>query len=129
MNSEGLKTRVALIAHGSRDPNWCRRIESFAQRIAGDLGENQIVLCFMELNEPTLMQVAEVASQQGVERLKVIPMFMASGGHVDKDIPVQAKAVQTTFPQLKVEVLPPLGEHPQVLQAMAEAITDALSST
>lgn len=122
-------TRVALIAHGSRDPAWCQRLHDFAGHLRGRLGDDRAVLCFMEISSPTLEDVAREAVEAGVTRLRILPVFMASGGHVDRDIPRQAREVGELHPGLEVEVLPPLGEHEEVVAAMAGVVERAVEES
>ena len=63
---------------------------------------------------------AEEAVRDGVQQLKILPLFMAGGAHVDRDIPEQVTAVQERFPSLDLSVLPPIGEHPRLVALMQE---------
>lgn len=120
-----LSTATVLIAHGSREEKWQRPFRALRERVQEHLGKNAVVeLCYMEFCEPTLEQVVEriVARDKNVE-IVVIPVFLASGGHVDRDIVLQVQSVREQF-GCKIEVKPPLGESPGVAEALASAVVD-----
>jgi sirohydrochlorin cobaltochelatase len=112
--------RLILLAHGSRDPRWRAPFETFTATLQADLGAHTVRLAYMEFVSPTLTDIAEEASRDAVQQLKILPLFMAGGAHVDRDIPEQVTAVQSRFPHLDLSVLPPIGEHPRLVALMQE---------
>jgi sirohydrochlorin ferrochelatase len=48
---------------------------------------------------------------------------MASGGHVDNDIPVLVSDVATAFPGLDIAMERPIGENPMVVAAIGDIVT------
>ena len=118
-------TQLVLFAHGSRDPRWRQPLEHLAFEMARTLGHDRVRLAYMEFVGPTLMQVAEEAARQGVERLKILPLFFSAGAHVAEDIPPQVAAAALCFPQLEIDVLPPVGEHPRLRAVLKEIAEEA----
>ncbi len=121
-------TRVVLMAHGSRDPRWRAPFESLAATLARDLGAERVRLAYMEYAAPSLDEVAAEARREGVERLIVLPLFMAGGGHVDQDIPVLARQAEARHPGLVVEVAGAIGEEPRVVAAIEAIASDLIES-
>jgi sirohydrochlorin cobaltochelatase len=101
------------MAHGSQDPRWRAPFEALARKLSHELGEGRIALAYMEFAGPTLMDVARDAARDGTPALRILPLFLAAGAHVDRDIPSQVDAVREQFRQLHIEVLPPVGEDPR----------------
>jgi sirohydrochlorin cobaltochelatase len=116
---------LVLLAHGSKDPRWRAPFEQLAQRLRQELGDQNVRLAYMEFIAPTLMDVASECVGQQIVRLKVLPLFMAVGAHIAKDIPEQAAAAQRQFPQLTIEVLPPIGEDVRLLQLVEQLALEA----
>jgi sirohydrochlorin cobaltochelatase len=112
--------RLVLLAHGSRDPRWRAPFETFAASLTTDLGAHKVRLAYMEFVAPTLADMAAEAVRDGIRGLKVLPLFMAGGAHVDQDIPAQVAEVKARFPELELTVLTPIGEHPRMVAIMQE---------
>jgi sirohydrochlorin cobaltochelatase len=65
----------------------------------------------MELSPPTLVDVVSEAVKRGVIRIRVLPLFLAAEGHVEKNIRPLIDEVRETFSSVDIELLPPLGQH------------------
>ena len=113
-------TSLILVAHGSKDPKWCRSFEN----LVGASRDLHLRLAYMDLNQPSLFSVTEDLSKQGIKNIKILPLFMSGGGHVDKDIPEQVKELKMKFPEINFEILPPIGEHQKVISSMKEIIKE-----
>ena len=113
-------TSLILVAHGSKDPKWCKSFENFV----GAGRDLHLHLAYMDINEPSLFSVTEKLSKNGTKKIKILPLFMSGGGHVDKDIPEQVRGLKIKFPEIDFEILSPIGEHPKVISSMQEIIKE-----
>jgi sirohydrochlorin cobaltochelatase len=120
------KSCLVLLAHGSPDPRWRMPFEKLVSSLRKGFGGDRVFLAYMEFVPPGLLDVAEDAVRGGCTRLSILPLFMAGGGHVERDIPVQAEAVRRRFPGLEVMILPPAGEHPKVAEALRQIASEEL---
>lgn len=103
---------LVLIAHGSRDPEWRGSLETLTAAVQTGSPSEAVRLAFMQFEGPTLSEVLEDAVAQGERSFRLLPLFMANAGHVDKDIrPLVAELAQQ-FPEVTMELLGPVGEHP-----------------
>jgi len=118
-----MKTVVIIMGHGSKDAKWCASFEAFVSNINSPL----VTHCYMSINSPTLESVVAGFVEKGLNKFKVIPYFMASGGHVDHDIPVLVQKVKELYPGLDITLLPPLGESASVVAGMLSVIEGALN--
>jgi sirohydrochlorin cobaltochelatase len=121
--------RLILFVHGSRDPRWRRPFEELTAGIQADVGRERVRLAYMEFAAPTLMDAAEGAVHDGVSRLRLFPIFLAGGAHVDRDIPEQISAVRARFPGLEIEVLPPVGEDPRFASLLRAIAVESTASS
>ena len=103
---------LIAVAHGSRNPEWRDSVERQFRLLQDELGSDKLQLAYMELSPPSLMDVVEAALQHGISRVRIFPLFLAAEGHVTKDINPLIERVQRAFPQVEIEVLPPLGQQP-----------------
>jgi sirohydrochlorin cobaltochelatase len=99
-----------LFAHGSRDPRWREPFLRLESEIVADLGDGCARLAFMEFAPPTLLEVVGSFRRTGMTRLRLLPLFLAGGAHVARDIPEQVQQALERFPGMEIEVLPPVGE-------------------
>ncbi len=115
---------LILIAHGSKDPRWRAPFEKLEKALKLDLGENGVYLSYLDFAEPTLMDAARKAVKGDARKIRVLPLFMAGGAHVDQDIPPMVSKVKSEFPHVHVELLEPIGEHPQFAKLIYQLATD-----
>lgn len=110
-----------LFAHGSREPGWALPFERLAQMLAE---ENRVALAFLELMRPSLPEAIAALAREGATAVRVVPVFLAAGGHVKRDLPRLVAEARAAHPSLHIEVDAPIGEQPAVLQAIAAAIRE-----
>ena len=91
---------LVLVAHGSRDPAWRASVEAIVDRLEEDLGPDQVRLAYMDCAPPTLHEVVSGAAEAGVMSFRVLPLFLAPQGHVDKDVRPLTEAVRQSRPDL-----------------------------
>lgn len=117
---------VILLAHGSRDERWKQPFQQLLTSVCQQYDTRQVWLAYMEMTEPTLTDVARQAVANGATALVVLPLFMASGGHLRHDVPAQIETLKQVYAGVDVSMKPPVGEHGLVQQAMASIIGDLL---
>ena len=112
-------TAFILIAHGAREASWALPLRRVADSVVAQAPELRVELAFMELMPPDLGECAEKLVAEGFRRILVVPLFIARGGHLTRDIPQQLDALHQRHPQVTFELAPPVGEADAVVQAMA----------
>ena len=111
---------VLLLGHGSRDPAWRAPMDAVARRIR-QLSPGTLVGCaFLELQEPDLPAAAREAVAAGASAIAVLPMFLGVGRHAREDLPALVGQVRDEHPALLVQLLPTVGESPEVVDLLAE---------
>lgn len=123
------RSAVVLFAHGSRDPLWHAPIEAVAAQ-ARRLAPDMPVLCaYLELTSPDLPAAIAALKDQNIQHIRILPMFLGMGRHAREDLPGLLDALRQTHPELELELLPAVGEHPAMTALMAQLATGtALSS-
>jgi sirohydrochlorin cobaltochelatase len=102
---------LIIVAHGSRDPKWRVSVESLTESLQADLGPDNLRLAYMDGGPPTLDDVVSEAVQTGVTRMRVLPLFLANEGHVDRDIRPVVDQLSSIHRSVEVELLPAVGQH------------------
>ncbi len=84
-------TPLVIAAHGSRDPDGVGACRALVDRVRAMLPGRRVTLGFVELAEPTIAEaVAEALEGReitGDTDAVVVPLMLATGGHVREDIP------------------------------------------
>jgi len=119
---------LVLLAHGSSDPRWRAPFERFRDALAPRLG-TPIRLAYMELCEPSLETTVADLTAAGTRRIDVLPLFFAAGRHLRKDVPTQIEALRGRHDGLELSLLPPVGEHPAFIEALASAVADQVGES
>lgn len=113
-------SRLVIFAHGSQDSRWRLPFEELTAGLTESQGADKVRLAYMEFVHPTLADIVREAARDGKAHLRVLPLFLAAGAHVGEDIPRQIAACQESFPQVKIELLQPIGEHSRVKELFRE---------
>ncbi len=110
--SQGQRTGILIVSHGSRRAEFTRRFEALVARIAARLGSADVLATFFSIARPNIPdQVAELAGR-GVRRILLMPHFLGEGRHITKDIPELLDACRRSFPDVTLEMLPTLEDEP-----------------
>lgn len=115
---------VILLGHGSRDPLWRAPIEAVQARIALAQPQTPCLCAYLELTEPGLAEAADQLIAQGVQQLRITPMFLGTGKHAREDIPRLVADLQARHPDVAVEVQPSVGEDPRLTALLAQIATE-----
>lgn len=120
-----MSNRIILLAHGSSDKRWCETFENLASPTLTAVADSRIA--YMELAEPSLEHTVAEGVQDGVHQFTVVPLFLAAGRHLRKDVPAIINGLEQTH-GVTIELAPPIGESPQLGEAIKEVVLHQLSA-
>jgi sirohydrochlorin cobaltochelatase len=123
MNEEA--PRIILLAHGSSDQRWCRTFEVLATPTLDSVPGSRIA--YMELAEPSLDTVISEGSREGIRQYTVVPLFLAAGRHLRKDVPAMIQDLQAQY-GVNIALAPPIGENPELGKAIRDVVIHELDS-
>ena len=121
-----MTTALILFAHGARDPEWAnpmRRVQAAIRQRQPGL---PVELAFLEFMAPNLGDCARELIAGGARKIVVMPMFVARGGHLKRDVPELLAALQAAHPGVELTLGEVAGEQEMVVQSMAEASLQSL---
>jgi sirohydrochlorin cobaltochelatase len=113
------RTALILFAHGARDPRWAEPLQRVCAAVREQDPAMRVELAFLEFMQPDLRACAELLVAEHFERILVMPMFIASGGHLKRDVPLLLEELRKSHPRTGFEVAAAIGEAESVVQAMA----------
>jgi sirohydrochlorin cobaltochelatase len=121
MSEDASKCGLLLFAHGARDTAWAAPFEAVLARVRTQRPDAQVALAFLELMPPDLATAAVQLVEHGCQRVDVVPLFLGTGGHVRRDVPLLVQQLQARHPGTRWTLHDPIGEHPDVIEAIARA--------
>ena len=113
------RTAFILFGHGARDPRWAESMRRVARALRTNRPTTRVELAFLEFIEPGLVECAEALLAEGFTHLLIVPLFIAQGGHLNKDVPELLGQLRLRNPDVVFELTPAVGEAEAVIQAMA----------
>jgi sirohydrochlorin ferrochelatase len=78
---------ILLVGHGSKLPYNKELVEETAALIARDYPDFVVKCGFMNMNTPTIQNSLNEFRKEPIDVLVVVPLFLAKGVHILKDIP------------------------------------------
>jgi sirohydrochlorin cobaltochelatase len=114
---------IILFAHGSRDPLWSKPIEAIATAIAKQSPDSVVRCAYLELMLPSLDTVVVALTAQGLQQIRIVPMFLGVGKHAREDLPELVAALRLAHPKIQLELTPSIGEHPELIASIAKIVT------
>ena len=122
----GTKTSaLILFAHGAREPGWAEPFRAVRDKVAASRPDLSVELAFLELMSPALGDCVDGLAAAGHERVTVAPLFLAMGGHLKEDLPRLLDEIRRRHRKLEIALLPPIGEVPALLDAIAGWLVNA----
>lgn len=82
------KTGILLLSHGSRLDDGEEVIKAYKEMYIKEYPDAIVEYGFMEIRKPGISETVEKLKQQGdLEKIIVVPVFIAHGLHTKRDIP------------------------------------------
>jgi len=111
---------VILFAHGSRDPLWRAPIDAVAAQMQRQSPQTAVRCAFLELTAPDLPSTVAALVAEGHQRLRIVPMFLGIGRHAREDLPQLVAQLRQDHPEISVDLMPAVGEMPELTQCLAD---------
>ncbi len=116
-----MRTALILFAHGARDPEWARPMQRVREAILAAQPAVRVELAFLEFMSPGLAESVDALAAEAYERVIILPMFIAQGGHLKRELPEMVAALRQKHSSLELVLMGAVGEQEPVVQAMASA--------
>jgi sirohydrochlorin cobaltochelatase len=104
-------------------------LRRLARIVADQDAGAEVAVAFLEFIEPPLEQAVANMLHKGIDDITVVPVFIAQGGHLKKDLPLIVAAIHAANPGISIRLAAAMGESDAVLQAMAEFASAASRAT
>jgi sirohydrochlorin cobaltochelatase len=112
---------LILLAHGSRAPETFEEMRELARNLQAGHAESRVLAAFLGMLQPDLPTAVSEAAAAGASEIRVLPLFLFSGKHVQEDIPRLVAQAQASHPGIRIELLAAAGRHPDFTGFVARA--------
>ncbi|GIV97847.1 MAG: hypothetical protein KatS3mg057_2504 [Herpetosiphonaceae bacterium] len=116
---------LLVMAHGSPNPRSNAPIEGIARRIEASGRYAAVVVCYMDLNQPSIPQAIDALVAHGIQGIVAVPYFLQFGGHVAEDLPAAIDEARLRHPALTLLLAGHLAYDPLLLSVIADRVQEA----
>jgi len=113
---------VLLISHGSRSAQTKKEVEDLISVLKRKSDIPVFEYAFLELESPDILQGIRSCVRQKADEVCILLNFLNSGRHVDEDIPAIIEESRKEFPDVKITISRPVGQHPKVSDLFLDLI-------
>lgn len=117
---------IVLFGHGARDPEWAGPMRRIRDTLLARRDAPRVELAFLEFMSPTLPEAIAALAQTGARKVAVVPVFLAQGGHLKRDLPVLLDEARVAHPGCEITLATAAGEAEPVVRAMADYAASCL---
>lgn len=110
---------IVLFAHGARDPEWAEPLRRVREAVRARAPSLPVALAFMEFMTPCLDEAIGTLAAAGAQAIVVVPVFLAQGGHLKRDVPAAVEAARRRHPACRIRLAVAAGEDAAVIEALA----------
>jgi len=113
---------LLLIAHGSRKETANQEVRELAARIQQHSANEHaaVVPAFLEFAQPDIRGSIDYCAEMGAKDITVVPYFLASGAHVERDIPGELNIASGRYPEIKMHLTRHFGATDGIVESIIE---------
>ncbi|AIZ56586.1 sirohydrochlorin cobaltochelatase [Candidatus Methanoplasma termitum] len=124
-----MKEGIIIIGHGSK-LNFNKEIMELHAKRMREKGFKNVYIGFNEISLPSIEETLERMAADGVDTITALPLFIASGIHLTKDIPEKIGvpengtrgSVKINGRMMKVKYATPIGDDPKITEILIEKV-------
>jgi sirohydrochlorin cobaltochelatase len=90
-----------------------------ADALRAQRSDVRVELAFLEFMTPVLGDAVAAVLADGVVQVRIVPLFLAQGGHLKRDLPLLVDELRRLHPACRFELAAAVGEDQGVIDAMA----------
>lgn len=115
---------VVLLSHGSRHDNANDGLYEVAQALRDANRYRAVEVGFLQRNFPTIEEATKACIGTGARTVLLIPYFLHSGLHLQRDLPETVPLLKATHPGVRFTLGKPFAHHPKLLDIVRDRIEE-----
>ncbi len=120
---------LVIVAHGSRVSTSNQEVLELTCSISETSPRLKVFAAFMELAEPSLVEVLEDCAMQTTEIVIVLPLFISAGRHVTNDLPAVIRKTAARYPHVCYKLMPHFGANPNLPKMLINQVMKDIEAT
>jgi sirohydrochlorin ferrochelatase len=123
-----VKPGIVVLGHGSRacvgEANQV--VFQISEMIKDRVGHDAVETAIMN-RDSGLQSIDEAVKKlvkKGVDRITIVPMFLANGVHIQQDIPEEINQLRQEYPGVAIEMAGHIGPDPRIADILIERIRE-----
>ena len=120
---------LVVVAHGSRVSTSNQEVLELTCSISETSPRLKVFAAFMELAEPSLVEVLEDCAMQTTGVVLVLPLFLSAGRHVTNDLPAVIRKTAARYPHVCYKLMPHFGANPNLPNMLINQVMKDLETT
>ena len=116
---------ILLVSHGSHSPQTKQEITALVKVLRQSFSSSILEFAFLEIESPTIAEGIDICAFQNATQIVVALNFLNAGRHVDEDIPAIVRAAQAKYPEIRISITKPIGQHPKISNLFVDLINEA----
>lgn len=121
------RTGLLIMAHGSPNPASNAPIYGIARRVRAIGRYAAVIVCFMELNKPSIPDAIDDMTERGIRHIIAAPYFLQLGNHVKDDLPASIAAARSRHPASTILLAEHLAYDRLLVSVIADRVAEALA--
>ncbi len=117
-----MKRALVIVDHGSRRAEAHDHLERIAAAVREREPDLEVAVAHMELSAPSIGEAIADCVASGADEISLHPLFLVPGRHLAEDIPRLVSEAEAEHPGLRVRILRPLGERPELAQLILASL-------
>lgn len=113
---------VLLISHGSRITKTKQEVMQLVEKIKILRKISFVEYAFLEIESPSIPEGIVECVKKGATEIIVLLNFLNAGRHVDSDIPRILNEARQQFPNVKILLTEPIGQHSGIPQLFSQIL-------
>jgi sirohydrochlorin ferrochelatase len=117
-----------LFAHGSKLEAANEEVRESARVLARAGGYAHVEAAFLDLAKPDLAGAVEALIARSLTAILVIPYFLTTGRHQDRDLPALVERLAAAHPEVEVRIGEGFTGHPGVTGILLDRVRQGLKT-
>lgn len=117
---------VLVLAHGSREKDTEKTLESIMERVKEKIGIELISEAYLQFSERNLEVGIKDLVTQGAKEITILPYFLFEGVHIREDIPGEIETLKVGYPEIKIHFGRTLGTDERLVDILVDRIQEVI---